>query len=250
MKPGERRQVTFTFDVLDVLKDNLAKVEISVVDQDLRVVSSEKVNIPIASADLVIDAKNDRVVVESDTPVRIQPLGSAPVFGTVKSGSKLARTGLYKSFSRVSLGDGRVGYVDSDVLGNTSEAEALSFEPALTRSPPLLEVAPATLATRASSVRISGLASDGDQVRDAYVFVGARKVFYMSNRKASEQKKLPFAFDAELQPGVNIITVVARENEDVAAAQTLVVRRDGPSGEALPTPKRDNFAADWEFEED
>ena len=25
---------------------------------------------------------------------------------------------------------------------------------------------------------------------------------------------------------------------------------DGPNGEALPTPKRDNFAADWEFEED
>ena len=99
-------------------------------------------------------------------------------------------------------------------------------------------------------MRITGQASDGDQVRDAYVFVGARKVFYMSNRKASEPKKLPFAFDAELQPGVNIITVVARENEDVAAAQTLVVRRDGPNGEALPTPKRDNFAADWEFEDD
>ncbi|HWO14432.1 MAG TPA: peptidase S41, partial [Polyangiaceae bacterium] len=250
MKPGEKRSVVFTFDVLDVLKDNLAKVEISVVDQDLRVVSSEKVSIPIASADLVIDAKNDRVLAESDAPVRIQPLGAAPIFGTLKAGSKLSRTGQYKAFSRVSLGDGRVGYVESDTLVSSTDAGALSFEPALTRSPPLLEVAPGALATRAASVRISGAASDGDQVRDAYVFVGARKVFYMSNRKASEPKKLPFAFDAELQPGVNIITVVARENEDVATAQTLVVRRDGPNGEALPTPKRDNFAADWEFEDD
>jgi carboxyl-terminal processing protease len=250
MKPGEKRGVVFTFDVLDVLKDNLAKVEISVVDQDLRVVSSEKVSIPIASADLVIDSKTDRVLAESDAPLRIQPLGTAPVFGTLKSGSKLARTGQYKSFSRVSLGDGRVGYVESDVLATTSDAGVVNFEPALTRSPPLLEVAPGTLATSAPSVRISGLASDGDQVRDAYVFVGARKVFYMSNRKASEPRKLPFAFDAELQPGVNIITVVARETEDVATAHTLVVRRDGPNGEALPTPKRDNFAADWEFEDD
>jgi carboxyl-terminal processing protease len=250
MKAGERREVVFTFDVLDVLKDNLAKVEVSVVDQDLRVVSSEKISIPIASADLVIDPKSDRVTVESDAPVRIQPLASAPVFGTLKAGSRLSRTGQFKSFSRLSLGDGRIGYVDNDVIGDTNEAELVNFEPALTRSPPLLEVSPATLATRAPSVRISGVASDGDQVRDAYVFVGARKVFYMSNRKATEQKKLPFTFDAELQPGVNIVTVVARENEDVATAQTLVVRRDGPNGEALPTPKRDNFAADWEFEED
>jgi carboxyl-terminal processing protease len=251
MKAGERREVVFTFDVLDVLKDNTAKVEISVVDHDLRVVSSEKVSIPIASADIVIEAKNDRVVAESDAPVHIQPQATAPVFGTLKAGSRTARTGQFKSFSRVTLGDGRVGYVETRALGDTKDAgDAVSFEPALTRSPPLLEVAPASLATRAGSVKIAGVASDGDQVRDAYVFVGARKVFYMSNRKASEQKKLPFSFDAELQPGVNIITVVARENEDVATAQTLVVRRDGPNGEALPTPKRDNFAADWEFEED
>jgi carboxyl-terminal processing protease len=250
MKPGEQRHVVFTFDVLDVLKDNLAKVEISVVDHDLRVVSSEKVQIPIASADLVIDPKSDRVVTEADVPVRIQPLSTAPVFGTLKAGSRLGRTGVFKSFSRVTLGEGRIGYVDSGSLGTTSDAESVQFEAALTRSPPLLEVAPATLATRSASVKVSGVASDGDQVRDAYVFVGARKVFYMSNRKATEQKKLPFSFDAELQPGVNIITVVARENEDVATAQTLVVRRDGPNGEALPTPKRDNFAADWEFEDD
>jgi carboxyl-terminal processing protease len=225
-------------------------VEISVVDHDLRVVSSEKISIPIAGADLVIDPKSDRVLAESDAPVHIQPLKDAPVFGTLKAGSKLSRTGQYKAFSRVMLGEGRIGYVDNAALESTSDAEAVSFEPALTRSPPLLEVSPASLATRSATVKITGVASDGDQVRDAYVFVGARKVFYMSNRKASEQKKLPFAFDAELQPGVNIITVVARENEDVATAQTLVVRRDGPSGEALPTPKRDNFAADWEFEED
>jgi carboxyl-terminal processing protease len=87
-------------------------------------------------------------------------------------------------------------------------------------------------------------------VRDAYVFVGSRKVFYMSNRKASEPHKLQFSFDADLQPGVNIITVVARESEDTATAQTLVVRRDGPNGEALTTSKRDAFAADWEFEDD
>jgi carboxyl-terminal processing protease len=72
----------------------------------------------------------------------------------------------------------------------------------------------------------------------------------MSNRKSNHPKKLDFAFDAQLKPGVNVITVVARENEDTASAQTLVVRRDGPNGEALPTPRGDNFGADWEFSDD
>jgi carboxyl-terminal processing protease len=250
IKPGDRRDVVFTFDVLDVLKDNLAKVEISVVAESLKKVSSEKITIPLAGANLAISEQKDRVVLEADVPVRGEPLNEGAVVGTLKKGSRLERTGQYKGFSRVSLGDGRVGYVETDDLGDTTDTELLGFEPLLSRSPPVLEVAPATLATRSAKVRVSGLASDGDQVRDAYVFVGSRKVFYMSNRKATEPKRLPFAFDAELQPGVNIITVVARENEDVATAQTLVVRRDGPNGEALTTPKRDTFAADWEFEED
>ena len=250
MKPGEHKEVVFTFDVLDVLKDNLAKVEVSVVDQDLRVVSNEKLSIPLASADLIIEERNDRVAIEKDTPVRAQPLEAGPVVGSLRAGSKLKRTGVFKSFSRVQLAEGRVGYVDSDDVGSTKDAESIGFEPVLTRSPPLLEVAPGTLATRSDRVKVSGMATDSDQVRDAYVFVGSRKVFYMSNRKASEPHKLQFSFDADLQPGVNIITVVARESEDTATAQTLVVRRDGPNGEALTTSKRDAFAADWEFEDD
>ena len=250
MKPGEHKEVVFTFDVLDVLKDNLAKVEVSVVDQDLRVVSNEKLSIPLASADLIIEERNDRVAVEKDTAVRAQPLESAPIVGTLRAGSKLKRSGMFKSYSRLVLAEGRVGYVDSDDVGSTKDAESIGFEPLLTRSPPALEVTPGTLATRSDRVKVSGVASDSNQVRDAYVFVGSRKVFYMSNRKASEPHRLQFSFDADLQPGVNIITVVARESEDTATAQTLVVRRDGPNGEALTTPKRDAFAADWEFEDD
>jgi hypothetical protein len=30
----------------------------------------------------------------------------------------------------------------------------------------------------------------------------------------------------------------------------MVVRRDGPNGEALPTPKSELFGADWEFSGD
>jgi carboxyl-terminal processing protease len=119
------------------------------------------------------------------------------------------------------------------------------FDPVLSHSPPLLEVAPATLATREPKVRLTGRAIDSDRVQDAFVFVGSRKVFYQSNRKATDAKKLEFSFDVELSPGINVITVVARENEDTASRQTVVVRRDGPNGEPLPTPKGDSLGEDF-----
>jgi carboxyl-terminal processing protease len=86
-------------------------------------------------------------------------------------------------------------------------------------------------------------------VLDAYVFVGARKVFYQSNKKASDPTKLAFALDVALNPGVNVINVVARESEDTATRHTIVVRRDGPNGESLPTPKAELLGYDWEFSE-
>ena len=99
-------------------------------------------------------------------------------------------------------------------------------------------------------MHIEGQATDGDRVLDAFIFVGPRKVFYMSNRKAADPTKLKFAIDTELQPGINVITVVARESDDSATRTTMIVRRDGPNGEPLPSPKGESAAEDWSISGD
>jgi carboxyl-terminal processing protease len=168
--------------------------------------------------------------------------------GQVGKGSLLERLGVFGEFTKVNLGEQRFGFVETRALrpaaGGTPKA---LFDPVLSHSPPLLEVTPASLATRDTKVKVSGRATDADRVQDVFVFVGPRKVFYQSNRKAADQKRLDFSFDAELQPGINVITVVARENEDTAIRQTMIVRRDGPSGEPLPTPKAETLGEDWDL---
>ncbi len=72
-------------------------------------------------------------------------------------------------------------------------------------------------------------------------------MFYESNNGGSDKSSMTFSLDAHLNPGVNVITVVARESEDTATRHTMIVRRDGPNGEVLPTPKTELFGADWEF---
>jgi carboxyl-terminal processing protease len=81
---------------------------------------------------------------------------------------------------------------------------------------------------------------DGDRVLDAYVFVGARKIYYRSNKGTADPKKETFELDVPLRPGVNYVSVWARENAETVQRKVFVIRRDGPSGELLETPKSDD----------
>ena len=47
-----------------------------------------------------------------------------------------------------------------------------------------------------------------------------------------------------------MITVVARESDDSATRTTMIVRRDGPNGEPLPSPKGESAAEDWSISGD
>jgi carboxyl-terminal processing protease len=76
-------------------------------------------------------------------------------------------------------------------------------------------------------------------VRDVYIFVGSRKVYYQSNRGAAEPTKQHFEATIPLRPGTNYVTVVARESNEVASHKSFIVRRDGPDGALLETPKSD-----------
>lgn len=247
LKPNQVRSVEFTFDVLDVLQEDSIHLELSVVDRDLRVVSSEKLKLPVAQSPLVLQPASGKVATTASAPLRGQPVATAPVVGELDKGSVLERVGTLGPYTKVSLGQDRFGFVESRFVREANGAQKVVFRPLLSHSPPLLEVKPAKLATRESRVRIEGEAQDADRVMDAVVFVGPRKVYYQSNKKAADPTKLRFSFDAELQPGINVITVLARENPDTTSRTTMVVRRDGPNGEALPTPKADLFESGFEL---
>jgi carboxyl-terminal processing protease len=248
MTPGDTRRVAFTFDVLDTLPDNMIKVEISIVDRDLQVVSNEKLSMPVIKGGSFIRADGAGTVsTAARVQVREQPAAGGRVFGALAPGALLQRLGTFGDFSKVGLGDDRVGFVESRLLTPASGGPLKpSFEPLMRRSPPLLDVKPASVATQSDSVRIEATASDNDQVIDAFVFVNSRKVFYQSNRKSGDPTRMTLSQPVSLSPGINVVTVVARESEDTVSARTMVVRRDGANGEALPTPKSD-FMDEVEF---
>jgi carboxyl-terminal processing protease len=248
MNPGEVREVAFTFDILDGLAESELTIEVSVTDRDLRIVSNEKLSVPVTKGGLSINPVKQVLRVPESAEVRPQPLAAAVPVGKLLAGSTVEQDGRFATFARVKLGAGRWGFVEaSKTAPAAGQQPQPRFEPELGHSPPLLEVEPAALSTRDGRVRIRGKASDPDRVLDTFIFVGTRKIFYQSNRGATDDHSLSFDLSAELQSGINVITVVAREDEHTATRRTMVVRRDGPNGEPLPTPKSALFGEDWEF---
>ena len=47
----------------------------------------------------------------------------------------------------------------------------------------------------------------------------------------------PFEATLPLRPGSNIVSIVAREGDDVVGRRTFFIRRDGPHGVLLATPR-------------
>jgi carboxyl-terminal processing protease len=240
MAPGEMKKLTFTFDVESALADPEAKVELSIADRDLRENIVEKVRMPIAVPATLTPASGAMKAKAAGATLLESPEPGARAFGRLTPGTAvnvLASTG---DLTKVSLGDVRFGFVKTSELeqGGTP-AGVVQFEETMRRFPPTIELQPVALSVRDDKVTIKGTAADGDKILDGYVFVGNRKVFYRSNRNGADPKKLTFEAPVTLRPGVNAITVFARENVDTVGRRTLIIRRDGPNGEILQTPKTD-----------
>jgi carboxyl-terminal processing protease len=251
MAPGDVRKVAFTFDVQPQLVDPEAKVELSIHDEDLREGVLEKVRIPIVDPIAVASASGAYRAKASGADLLSAPEPSARVFARLAPGAAAPALGTAAGYTKLSLGGGRFGFARSSDLssGATAPAEVV-VQDAMEHAPPTLEVPQPQLSTRDAHAPVHATAGDDARLLDAYIFVGARKVFYRSNRDGSDPKKMTFDADLPLRPGVNVVMIVARENPDTTSHRTFIIRRDGPGGELLPTPKTDEELSETSSDDD
>jgi len=246
MAPGDVRNVVFTFDVQPQLQEPEASLSLSVGDRDLREYATEKVKIPVLATASISKESGALKAGNEGATLLSSPDATAMVFGRLRAGESVAVQGKSGDFYKVDLGNARFAFVPAGQMspGGTPSATPV-FDDVYTKAPPTLEIAAAALATRDDKMKISGVASDGERLLDLYVFVGSRKLYYKSNRDGADPKKTAFDFDAPLRPGVNVVTVVARENPDTVTRRTIIIRKDAADGALLKTPKTDDPVADW-----
>jgi carboxyl-terminal processing protease len=237
MKPGDVRHVAFTFDVEQQLQDDEVVLSLSVGDRDLREFASEKIKIPVVKP-VDVSAAEGVVATTKDAELFGDALGKRAAFGRVSSGVTFRQIGRRGDYAKVMLSQGRFAFVQAAALKDaTQPGGEIAFTPIYSHAPPMLEVKAAAMATRSDKVKITVEASDSERLLDMYMFVGSRKLYYQSNRAGADPRRASFTYDAPLQPGVNIITVIARETPDTTTRRVVVVRRDGADGSTLKTPK-------------
>jgi carboxyl-terminal processing protease len=252
MMPGDVKRVAFTFDVEPALADPEAKVQLQIRDEDLREEVDEKVRLPIMDALAVAASGGTQAAKATGADLRNQPDASGRIFARLSAGVAATVQGTANGYVKLSLGDGRYAFAKaSDLEPSRGPVPLLlALEDAMAHAPPAVEIPQPQLATRETRTLVHGSASDDAQLLDAYIFVGSRKVFYRSNRNGQDPKHMAFDADLPLRPGVNVVTIVARENPDTVTHRTFIVRRDGANGELLATPKTEDELSETGSEDD
>jgi carboxyl-terminal processing protease len=251
MMPGDVKRVAFTFDVEPALQDPEAKVQLQIRDEDLREEVDEKVRLPIMDPLAVAASGGTQAARSTGAELRNQPDAAGRVFARLPSGTAAVVQGTANGYVKLALGDGRFAFAKaSDLEPAHGPAATPQLEDAMAHAPPAVEIPQPQLATRDTHTLVHGSANDDAQLLDAYIFVGSRKVFYRSNRNGQDQKRMAFDADLPLRPGVNVVTIVARENPDTVTHRTFIVRRDGANGELLATPKTEDELSETGGEDD
>lgn len=246
LEPGAEWVVPFTFQVLPDFEGDEAKLEVMIVDTDLRVYATEKIAIPVRNDATQIRKLNPKRVVEvpAGAELRESPADDAKVVGRMTEGARLLETASGPNgYVRVNLGGGRPGWVRgadvSRAKGQANKSPAVAW--ATQAAAPELEIVGLdSFVTQGDTLRIQGQARDARRVRDLYIFAGGRKVYYESNQNSATPNVLEFDAEIPLQPGLNNVMVVAREDGDSEARHYFTVRRDATDGSLMETPKIDD----------
>lgn len=246
---GDARTLDFTFDVKREFRQDELVLELTVYDSALREGVTEKLKFPLREAGAGPQAASGMVKVKAaGVPVREGAAMDSPVIGTAKKGALFRVTGKLGDWVRVEVEPGRPGFLPAaSVASANGAATAGAFAPVWQVTPPTVTVQTPSLETTDGRFSLKGTAADDNHVEDVYILVSNRqakidgkKVFYRSNRGARSQTRLDFSADIPVWPGNNMVTIVARENNEVRSTQTIwVYRAGGPSQRAASVPRDD-----------
>lgn len=238
MAPGDERHVVFTFGVLQGFHEPEVKFELVIEDEDLRQVTTQKIRLPVARETPTITNATGTFSTGSELALRESPDANAREVVRASAGWSFPIRRAFGDWVRLDVGDGRPAWALRSAGSTRPEGTRQPLTFVLNNSPPMIEPAsPVDLAVRGTSLTLRGTATDATRVLDMYIFVGPNKVFYRPNRDGADPRRLDFEANLPLRPGANIVSVIAREDDDVVARRTWIIRRDGPNGELLTTPR-------------
>ncbi len=252
LKPGAEATGEFAFDLRRTGSSKAVKLELTIFDNQLSEGVRQRILLPVSRSGRTpqelegwIVIRKERAVVTGGADERSALLGYAKRGMTFKLVGRAG--GRYRILRPGNL-PGFVSVADAErVTTRPGATLARLVERHFQLTPPILRLNRYPLSTAAAQLTVSGVAHDDRRVKDIYVEVSnpkakrvRRKVYYQSNRDGINPRVLGFSARVDLAPGLNYITVVARETTFVRTSKVLVVLRESRSRAltALQPPKK------------
>lgn len=234
LPPGARRAVRFRFRVKDRLEVRRVPINITVLDSDLHEATSEDYTVRIAGGDETLVTRALRLTPKEGAEIRLYGTASddAPAIAVA---DVLFADGELDGWYRVPLEAGGFAWVPAAAVTAVAGVRTRNVVRRVPyKGPPVIALSQreVEVETRKDMLTLTGEALAETGIKDLLIFVNDRKVYFKSNHGSDdgERGRLRFSARVPLENGVNRITVVAREDEELATRETLIVNRAG--GEA------------------
>ncbi|HET8734049.1 MAG TPA: MXAN_5808 family serine peptidase, partial [Anaeromyxobacteraceae bacterium] len=243
LKPGEVRTAAMEIELRPGSKLETLPMRLQVYDEKTGEYASEKLDLAVAAASEPVAAEAGAVRAEAgETPVRGGAAATAPVVAWAKKGAVLPVTGAIGGWRRVEWRPGRFGFVSNGDAAPAKGARAGAIAEAWQREPPRIALSPdpgrgapvvdAETFRLGATVSMPPSADPDARLRDVYVFVNDEKAFFKVAPEGSDESRLDFSTELKLKPGLNTVTVFAREDEEFQSRRSVVVFRRTPAAVA------------------
>ena len=233
LAPGESKSLKIQLSVRDTLEADDFSVDLTIADTTYGTRISGKLEFKVDQ-----NGENGKMqlaervlsVIDDEVPIYNGKSSSTLVISYANNGATLMADRETQSWYRIIMPEGRFGWIPSDKVEVSEYAYSRvqkSPDLLLQNVPPLIELDTQRPHNtfRQEHISISGTVGDDSAIKYVYVLVNEDKVFYKSNKDASEDAKsrITFASDIPLEDGPNIISIVARDDQDLQSTKTFVV---------------------------
>ena len=242
LAPGESKSLKIKLSVRDTLEADDFSVDLTIADTTYGTRISGKLEFKVD-----LNGENGKIqlaervlnVIDNEVPIYNGKSSSTLVISYANNGATLMADRETQSWYRIIMPEGRFGWIPSDKVeiseGSYSRVQK-SPDLLLQNVPPLIELDTKRPhdTFRQEHISISGTVRDDDAIKYVYILVNDDKVYYKSNKDASEEDKssIAFASDIPLEDGPNVISIVARDDQDLLSTKSFVVTQ-------LPSSEKD-----------
>lgn len=232
LNPGEKKEIKLSFFVKETVSSDKFSMDMIISDMVFGTFLTNKLSFPIVSAKpKMLQTSGLLKVRKNHVPLYGGMSFDSTIVSMMKEGTVLAANAKNSDWFRITLPENRHGWVSAkDVLElNGVQSEPGILEPFIQRIPPTV-----TLSKSLSNVLfgneqlpLSAVIEDDICVKHAYIMINNDKVFFKSNKIATPKEQTRFEINTNLplKEGPNVVTIVARDDQDLVTVKSFVATR-------------------------